>query len=214
MAQPCLDLRADAELVDHLAEVDARRRARGVRRVDRARGEQRRAQRALVRHIGKIASLAHRDGGGHRAQVGARSGNDLGVRGEIRDLRIGEDHDVARLAGPELVEHRAHGAEAALDVDAGFARRRLHQSLRSAGADEARHWSDFAPEIFTTRAHFSMSSRMKWPNSSGVIDIETALGRPRPSSCRRRCGRDSAFNRSTIAFGAAGGAEPSQITAS
>src|SRR3989442_403855 len=81
------------------------------------------------------------------------------LRGELGNLGMGEDDDVAGLAAEELLLHRAHRAEAAGDLDIHLLRRRGDEALRGARAHElqAHHWSAFAPEIFTMRAHLSMS---------------------------------------------------------
>src|SRR6185295_16854716 len=94
-------------------------------------------------------------------------------------------------------------------------RERADQALGGARAHEGeRHLSACAPETFTTRAHFSMSSRMKRANSSGLIDIAIA---PCFAHASFKSGAPvalviSAFRRSTIAFGVPAGAmKPSQI---
>src|SRR5262249_41712656 len=56
----------------------------------------------------------------------------------------------------------------------GFAKRTL-RNIGTVFGDQ----SGFAPENFTTFAHFSVSSAMNLPNSAGVIGIGTP---PRPAS--------------------------------
>ena len=86
--------------------------------------------------------------------------DDPPLRRELFDELAREDHDVAGRAFQVLLAHRAHRAEDAFDLDASALRLARHQRLCGARAHESQfHRSGFAPEIFTMRAHFSMSSR-------------------------------------------------------
>ena len=88
------------------------------------------------------------------------------------DHRVGDDHHVAGRSGEQRFLHRADRAEAGGDGrSTRFAEpvlQRLHEALRCAGTQHMQcpgpsvcdrvHWSAFAPEILTMRAHLVMSS--------------------------------------------------------
>ena len=105
-----------AELLEHVHEMDAGRRLDRVGKVDAARGLQRRFERCRAVHQDRRVAVLARNTGFDDAQGPRAAGHHVAAGDQLRNQRLSENDRVAGSAGKQAVFHHADSAESCLDT--------------------------------------------------------------------------------------------------